>query len=436
MRQTSSSLAIALGIVVMAAAPAAAQSPKVYKALYTEVPPVIDGIETTPDEWSLAQPGGDQWLTLTSHSPDTTNNRFEVLWDDNGLYLRHRVDSDNWENRATNVWDPVYENLNLFFDPNTDGEPNENTEVFGTTVDGYHLAFNQPLGTSEINLSTHSAGSFSEAHVNALFVNNGGPFSAFAGIQMMQTTSVEMKFGYTELFVPWNNFDATDPADGYNPAIDDIGLYHPEAPSDGEQWYFTVARVETGGGLPAWESRPGAFFMADRPHGILEFGPRSNVTPCDLNDDSVCDAADIDALSIALFSGMTDPKFDIDGNGTIEDADRTQYVEVVLFTWIGDSNLDGEFSTLDLVEVFAVGAYEDGIDGNSGWAGGDWSGDLDFTTVDFVTAFASGGYEQGQRAQPLQAVSTVPEPAALALTLLGLLCLSPVVRQSSGTSRG
>ena len=115
---------------------------------------------------------------------------------------------------------------NLFFDPNTDGEPNENTEVFGTSIDGYQLAFNQPLGISEINAITQTAGLHSEAHVNALFGNQGRSFSGFAGLEMKQTTSVDENFGYSELFIPWNNFDATDPADG---AVD-IGLYHPEAP--------------------------------------------------------------------------------------------------------------------------------------------------------------------------------------------------------------
>jgi MYXO-CTERM domain-containing protein len=176
--------------------------------------------------------------------------------------------------------------------------------------------------------------------------------------------------------------------------------------------------------------------MADRPHGVLQFGPRADSQPCDLNADSACDALDIDALSSALLTGATETKFDIDGNGTLDTADRTHYIEVVLFTWIGDSNLDGRFSTLDLVDVFSVGGYEDGIGANAGWATGDWSGDLDFTTIDFVSAFASGGYEQGPRNQPVGAVSAVPEPASWPLALLGLLGFGTRRRQTSGTSRG
>ena len=34
-------------------------------------------------------------------------------------------------------------------------------------------------------------------------------------------------------------------------------------------------------------------------------------------------------------------------------------------TWFGDVNLDGEFSSTDLVQVFQTGEYEDGIAGSS-----------------------------------------------------------------------
>ncbi len=236
---------------------------------------------------------------------------------------------------------------------------------------------------------------------------------------MKQTTSVEENFGYTEMFIPWNNFDATDPADGFDPALYDTGLYHPEAPAEGEEWYFNVTRVQTNGVIPAWESPAGAFFMADRPHGILQFSPRPNSNPCDLTGDSLCNDLDIDAISSAVLSGSTDLRYDTDGNGAVDAADRVHYVEVDLFTWIGDSDLDGQFGTQDLVKIFVGGGYEDGIAGNAGWATGDWNGDLDFTTQDFVAAFVSGGYELGPR--QAAAVSAVPEPTSLLPIALGLI---------------
>ena len=191
--------------------------------------------------------------------------------------------------------------------------------------------------------------------------------------------------------------------------------------------------MQTNGRLPAWESPAGAFFMADRPHGILQFAPRPNSNPCDLTGDSLCDALDIDAIAVAVLEGSTDSKFDVDQNGTVEDADRVHYVEVELFTWIGDSDLDGEFGTQDLVKILIAGLYEDDIDGNAGWAAGDWNGDLDFTTQDFVAALISGGYELGPR--QVAAVSAVPEPSSLVLSLLALVGLLHCRRTVAGTLR-
>ena len=66
---------------------------------------------------------------------------------------------------------------------------------------------------------------------------------------------------------------------------------------------------------------------------------------------------------------------------------------------IGDSNGDGVFDSSDLVAVFAVGEYEDGIPGNSTFEEGDWDGDGDFTTADLVLAFQDGSYVNGARAE-------------------------------------
>jgi hypothetical protein len=99
--------------------------------------------------------------------------------------------------------------------------------------------------------------------------------------------------------------------------------------------------------------------------------------------------------------------------------DRLYWVHNLADTYFGDANLDGEFNTSDLVAVFEAGHYEDGIAGNSGWGTGDWNGDAEFSTSDLVLAFQDGGYEQGPRG----AVSSVPEPNALCLLLLGATSL-------------
>lgn len=60
----------------------------------------------------------------------------------------------------------------------------------------------------------------------------------------------------------------------------------------------------------------------------------------------------------------------------------------------GDVDLDGRFTTADLVAVFAAGEYLDDIHGNSTFAEGDWDGDGDFTTEDIVLAFVLGGFTE------------------------------------------
>ena len=91
-----------------------------------------------------------------------------------------------------------------------------------------------------------------------------------------------------------------------------------------------------------------------------------------------------------------------------------ELIEGVLNTWYGDSNLDGEFNTTDLIDAFQIGEYEDSEDGNSGWSDGDWDGDADFTPDDLIESLASGGY----RAGPRPAAVAVPEPSASPLWLL------------------
>ena len=61
---------------------------------------------------------------------------------------------------------------------------------------------------------------------------------------------------------------------------------------------------------------------------------------------------------------------------------------------VGDADCNGYFNTTDLVNVFQAGKYEDGIDGNAGWAEGDWDCDGDFTTNDLLAALTEGGYEE------------------------------------------
>lgn len=149
--------------------------------------------------------------------------------------------------------------------------------------------------------------------------------------------------------------------------------------------------------------------------------------PGDFNSNGQLDAADIDLLSQQVRAATNPPAYDLNGDNQVNDLDRTVWVNDLKRTYLGDSNLDGEFNTTDFVSVFQAGQYEDNVVGNSGWATGDWNGDAEFNTTDFVAAFQAGGYEQG----PRPAVDAVPEPAASLLIGAGLLALGMRRKQST-----
>ena len=108
----------------------------------------------------------------------------------------------------------------------------------------------------------------------------------------------------------------------------------------------------------------------------------------------------------------------------VDYADREVWVDDLKNTWIGDANLDDEFNSGDMVQVFARGKYETGADAT--WGEGDWNADLKFGSGDMVAAFAAGGYEKGMKAV---AVDAVPEPGSIVLALLGTIGLVGFARR-------
>ena len=134
----------------------------------------------------------------------------------------------------------------------------------------------------------------------------------------------------------------------------------------------------------------------------------------DFNKSGELDVGDIDLLTDSILRNSTDPDFDLNADAQVDQDDRREWVEVLRATYFGDSDLDGEFNSGDLVAVFAAGKYEQDV--SARWREGDWDGDGRFGTGDLVTAFADGGYEQGPRA-----ISAVPEPNGILLLAFGAL---------------
>ena len=84
---------------------------------------------------------------------------------------------------------------------------------------------------------------------------------------------------------------------------------------------------------------------------------------------------------------------DLDRDGDIDalfnSGERLAWMEQRV---VADVNDDGLFTTSDLVHIFQVGEFEDGISRNSTFGDGDWNGDQEFNTTDLVLAFQSGHF--------------------------------------------
>jgi hypothetical protein len=156
---------------------------------------------------------------------------------------------------------------------------------------------------------------------------------------------------------------------------------------------------------------------------VASVGPPAE--PGDFNGDGSVDDADMDLLTAEVLAGNNPPRFDLNSDSLVNESDRDFWVVDIKNTYYGDSNLDGEFNSGDLVDVLSHGKYEDTEEDNAGWADGDWDGDLDFTTTDFVIALSGGGYEAGPRV----GVNAVPEPTGAVLLAMGVAGISLRWRQ-------
>ena len=163
--------------------------------------------------------------------------------------------------------------------------------------------------------------------------------------------------------------------------------------------------------------------------GNIESGPNTvnlgDGLTGDYNGNGLLDAADLDLQAEQL--GSNNPAFDLTNDGTVDYDDRLAWVKDLAGTWIGDSNLDGEFNSGDLVQVFTAGRFETGQ--SATWEQGDWDGNGLFDSGDFVAAFTDGGYEVGQQ------VNAIPEPTGWLLIFCALPLFVRCLREGTMCSR-
>lgn len=249
-----------------------ATEPPVYQVNLTDTPPVIDGV-VSPGEWDAAAPAAGDWVNLRAHTPDSHNLRFQVMWDDQAIYLLLQTDyADFTDARLENDPDPdeVFEleevgiadpnfggqtyNPNFYFDPNTDNEWS-GLDTAHPSIDGYQIAWDihpgfssrrptpveegsdpqrlrDPLDENGAQVNDYFSGLFLEAHANNAFGNQGqwdrtvpddlaGLYDfrdvVLPGLVFAQNASREDVNGtgtpgaVSEWSITWDTFNATNP---------------------------------------------------------------------------------------------------------------------------------------------------------------------------------------------------------------------------------
>lgn len=266
---------------------ATAQTVRNYNVTPAPAAPVIDGV-VSAGEWTGAGAAAGTWGVLreTEADLDTENNRFRMMWDANNLYVLYETDFNVYLDPIDKVGVPNptisfgQDNLNLYFDPNTDGGPNF-VDVPEDTVDGYQFAFNQyhdPDGGSltSTNANRQGVGFYTEAHAGTPFGNQanwGGVGVNLVEGPAMQNIVVSQRNGtgggVAEMVFPWANFNA----DAFVPGTTDASDFN----SDG---------FVNGGDFLIWQRNVGPSTVVDKSTG-------------DADLDSDIDGADLDLWEAA-----------------------------------------------------------------------------------------------------------------------------------------
>jgi hypothetical protein len=131
---------------------------------------------------------------------------------------------------------------------------------------------------------------------------------------------------------------------------------------------------------------------------------------------SYSQAGDIDLLCDAIDGGGPN-RFDINGDGTLDNDDVSFLVETLLNTKFGDSDTDGDVDLADLGNL----ASGFGVAGEKRWSRGNFDCDDDVDLNDLGTLATN--FEAGRQAALSQFESLVPEPASMLMlaVLAGLL---------------
>lgn len=325
------------------------QAIRTYNAQFTTNTIIADGIDS-PGEWDGADAGGAGWNELRQPfgDADTSNNEFQILWDDDNLYLRWQSDFDQWPNES-NMPNPNIgfgmPNLNFYFDPNTTGEPND---VADDQVKGYQFAFNLFTNSQggtliSTDANRNGVGFNTGAHFRGLFGNaanwgdggaaNTGPALQDIVVGQNNQNSGNDAGGFAEVVFPWSNFNADEQVAGKT-----TGLLHVTAPKAGETWFLQVSVINpllaNTNNLPVWNWTPSQFFAshgdleAPNGHGILTF-VGATVLIGDVNCDGAINLLDIGPFVDLINNGEFAEKADINQDDSVNLLDVEPFIDLL-----------------------------------------------------------------------------------------------------------
>ena len=114
---------IFLGTVLLLPISSEAQIRK-YEVVFNASAPVLDGIRS-PGEWDKASEAATDFKLLRTGGTESSENiQFQLLWNDDGLYLIIETDNTSWGDWNGNV-NFGFDDYTIFIDPNADDEQKE-----------------------------------------------------------------------------------------------------------------------------------------------------------------------------------------------------------------------------------------------------------------------------------------------------------------------
>jgi hypothetical protein len=398
-------------------AAARAQDEIVAQIQKTSTPPVIDGLGDDAVWATATAHGNDEFFTVVGAEPEDEADlsvTWKALWDDAKLYVMVEVTDNQIFNDEECNWDD--DGIELYIDAQNVDSPDyqpANNDPPPDGVPAYQLTAiaGDPTGCGKYPDDRMTAFSWG---INS-YHDLDDEIAQYPQGQDVSKTVVRDENHFTlEAEFPWEAIEDT-PA---NIMGRPLGMGFGVAVNDDDD-DFDEGIGGTRDSQYMWATQQADLWMRSDTFPQVQLVGSATLAG-DFDADGDIDAADIDRISMAVRSGETATQFDLNGNGTVNADDRSHLIGTIIKTYLGDANLDKQFSSADFVAVFTIGEYEDPTNGNSGWADGDWNGDGDFNSGDFVAAFTEGGYEKG----PKPATAAVPEPSGIAMLLFGLLLVA------------